>query len=341
MSMTDMAGGTFYRVMGQPDRFFGFVSDATSGLYHLGVEVPSNGDAKKDLSVTARVKRPGLTAHANHVGMLPEAVVAAVPVAQRLAEVVTKGTSNYGVPLTLAMTLRRGATPAVIDIGANVEIPSSAEAPLTVMYGLLDETGRVQTGRQTITSAPIADSYRISLSLPVASGHYRLRFAVADAAGHLGSLDAPVAATLSTIGPFTASDVVLAWSNATTKPRFLALAEVPVVATTLQAFLELYPPVGQAAPADVKVRWTIVGPSGAKPGDQTVTPIVSAGRLTASVQWPLSALPAGEYELDAAVEVRGQVVGTVTTTFRKPTKDGLMPREYWLSSATASAIVQR
>jgi hypothetical protein len=205
------------------------------------------------------------------------------------------------------------------------------------MYGLLDESGRVQTGRQTIASAPIADSYRISLSLPVGSGHYRLRFAVADAAGRVGSLDAPVVANLSTLGPFAASDVLLSWSSATTKPRFLALSEVPVVATTLQAFLELYPSAGQAAAADVRVRWTIVGPPGGRPGDQTVTPVVSADRLTASAQWTISTLPPGEYELDAAVQVRGQTVGTVTTTFRKASKDGLLPWEYWLSSVTPAS----
>jgi hypothetical protein len=346
MSMTDMAGGTFYRVMGQPDRFFGFIAEATSGIYHLGVEVPSNADVKKDLSVSAHVKRSGLTVRANHVAMLPGSSVA-VPVAARLTDAVTKGLSNYGVPMTLAVALRRGAAAGTIAVGANVEIPSTAEAPLTVMYGLMDDTGRVQTGRETIAAAPTTDSYRISLSLPVAAGQYRLRFAVADAAGRVGSVDAPIAVALPAVGPFTASDVVLSWSSAMTKPRFLALAGVPMAATSLQAFLELYPAAGSPAsgsPAatppvgsDVKVRWTIVGASGPRPGDQTVTPIASADRLTAAVQWPLETLPPGEYELHADVLISGRVAGTVTTTFRKEAREGLQPRDLWISSASAAA----
>jgi VWFA-related protein len=339
MSLTDLAGGTFYRVMGQPDRFFGFVADATSGIYHLGVEVPSNIDTKKDFTVSAHVSRPDLTVRANHVANLPETAVT-VPVMQRLNDAVTKGLSNYGVPLTLGMALRRGGAPGTVEIGATVEIPASAEAPLMVTYGLLDQAGRVQIGRETIANAPTTDSYRLSLSLPVAQGNYRLRFAVADASGRIGSLDAAVVATLPVLGALTTSDVVLSWSNATTKPRFLALSEVPTAATSLQGYLELYAATDRPAPADVRVRWTVIGPTGPRPGEQTVLPVASAGRLTAAIQIPLDSLPPGEYDLQATVLIGTTPVGAVTSTFRKAAADGRMPLDWWLISAATIAAGQ-
>jgi hypothetical protein len=142
-------------------------------------------------------------------------------------------------------------------------------------------------------------------------------------------LNASIDAKLSTMGPFASSDIILSWSNAATKARFPAASEVPSDATALQGFLELYPSTGHPAPTDVNVRWTVIGPSGPRDGGQTTTPVASADRMTAAVQLPIDSLPPGEYELDARVEIGGRTVGTVTTTFRKLNKDGLLPPGVW------------
>lgn len=325
MGMTDMAGGTFYRVLGQPGRFFNAVALATSAVYHLGVEAPAGAAPNGDFTVSARVTRSGLTVHANHVALLP-APTAAVPVDEQLRSAVTKGLANYAVPLTMATALRRSATSAGLDLDVNVEVAASAVGPLTAMYGLLDETGNVHIGRATITSPPTGDSYRISVSLPVTSGSHRLRFAIADASGHVGSLDAPVKAELAHLGSFQVSDILTSWSGADGKPQFLALEEVPAAATELTAFLELYQSSDVPLPADVQVRWSVIASDTPPAAEQLGAPARAADRLTATAKFPLGSLPVGEYELRATVLAGGTAVGSVSTWFRKAAREGLAPR---------------
>jgi hypothetical protein len=181
----------------------------------------------------------------------------------------------------------------------------------------------MRTGRKTLEAPPNGRNYRVSVSLPVSAGNYRLRVGVADAAGQVGSLDAPVTAQLGHVGPFLTSDVMTSWSGADGKPQFLALEEVPATATSLRAFLELYAAPEVPAPADVadvKVQWTLTGSAAPPAAEQSVTPMPTADRLTAGAQFPLDNLAPGTYELRATVLVAGHSIGTVSTTIRKAEK---------------------
>jgi VWFA-related protein len=318
-TVADMTGGNFWRVMGQPDRFFTFVMQSTSGVYHLGVEAPPDSPPGHDFTLAARVKQPGLAVHANRVAILPTPTKP-VPVDEQLQAVLLKGVPNYGVPISLATVARRGDTPAGLDLDANVEVPADVPGPLTMVFGLVDATGKLSTGRKVIETPTAGGDYRVSLSLPVAPGTYRLRFGVADANGRVGSLDAPVTAQLGHVGPFLTSDVLTSWSGTDGKSQFLALAEVPATATSLRAFLELYAAPDVPAPTDVQVQWSLTGSTAQPAADQSVTPTRTADRLTAAWQFPLDHLAPGTYELRATVLVAGRSVGTVSTTIRKAEK---------------------
>jgi VWFA-related protein len=322
-TVADMTGGNFWRVMGQPDRFFGFVALATSGVYHLGVEAPAGSAPGRDFTLAARVKRSGLTVHVSRVAVLAAPPVA-VPVEDQLRAALAKGVPNYGVPITVATVLRRGATANVIEVGANVEVPTSTPGPLTVTFGLLDASGKLRTGRKTVDPPASGASYRVSLSLPVSPGNYRLRFAVADAQGQVGSLDTPVTAQLERVGTLLASDVMTAWNGADGTPQFLALEEVPAAATGLHTFLELYPGSDAPPPSDVRVQWSVLGSAPQPAAEQVVVPVRATDRLTAAGQFALDALPPGTYEIRATVLVAGRAVGTVSTTFRKLEKGGFL-----------------
>jgi VWFA-related protein len=323
ITMTEATGGDFYRVIGQPDPAFKRVTIATSGVYHLGIEAPPGSAPSRNFNMTAHVKRSGLTVHANRVAVAPAPTVV-VPVDDQLQAAVAKGVPNYGVPVAVATIVRRGDTTATIDVDANLEVPASARGPLTVMFGLLDGAGKLETGRKTIEAPATGGTYRVSLSLPVAPGTYRLRFAVADASGHVGSIDAPVTAELGHVGPFLTSDVMTSWSGVDGKPQFLALEEVPPAATDLNAFLELYPATDATLPADVQVQWSVMG-SGLQPAaEQSAVPVRSTDRLTAAGQFTLESLAPGTYELRATVLVDGRAVGIVSTTFRKAAKSGFL-----------------
>jgi VWFA-related protein len=323
MTMTDMAGGTFYRVMGQPDRFFDAVAVATSAVYHLGVEPPADSAAGRDFVLIARVKRSGVTVHANRVALAPAAPIV-VPVEDQLEEAVARGLPNYGVPVTVATVIRRGDASGQLDLDANLEVPASASGPLTVMYGLLDAAGQLRTGRKMIETPSDGGTYRVSLSLPVAPGIYRLRFAIADATGHVGSIDAPVTAELGHVGPFFTSDVMTSWSGADSKPQFLALEEVPPTAVSLRTYLELYPAPDAPMPTDIRVQWSVIGSTTQPVAEQSVVPVQGTDRLTAAGQFPLDTLASGTYEIRATVLVAGRAIGAVSTTFRKADKGRLL-----------------
>ncbi|HEY6356613.1 MAG TPA: hypothetical protein VIX35_00130, partial [Vicinamibacterales bacterium] len=271
-TMTDMAGGTFYRVMGQADRFFNDVAVATSAVYHLGVEAPAGSAPGRDFKLAARVKRSGLTVHANHVALAPAAPVV-VPVEDQLRGAVVEGLPNYGVPVTVATVVRRGNAGTGLDVDANLEVPASVPGPLTVMFGLVDTAGKLRSGRKAIEAPTSGSDYRVTLSLPAAQGTYRLRFAVADANGHVGSIDVPVTAQLARVGPFFVSDVMTSWSGADGRPQFLALEEVPAAATSLGTFLELYAPPGAPMPSDVRIDWSLVGSAAEPAASQSAVPV--------------------------------------------------------------------
>lgn len=332
ITMTEETGGDFYRVIGLPDSAFQRVAIATSGVYHLGVEAPPGSAPGRNFTLAARVKRSAVTVHANRVAVLA-APTAPVPVDEQLHAAVAKGVPNYGVPVSVATVVRRGDNSTQVDVDANLEVPAGTPGPLIVMFGLLDAGGTLRTGRKTIEAPETGGSYHVSLSLPVSPGGYRLRLGVADGSGHVGSIDAPVTAELDRVGPFLTSDVMTSWSGADGKPQFPALEEVPPTVTGLHTLLELYPASDADLSADVRVQWSVIR-SGLRPAaEQSAVPVRTTDRLTAAGQFTLEDLTPGTYEIRATILVDGRAVGTVSTTFRKSDKGGLMLTQERLAAA--------
>jgi hypothetical protein len=310
------AGGDFYRLIGQPDRFFGFVAAAMSSVYHLGVEAPPGTTPGREFKLSARVKRPDVTVRANRVA-LHDVPAAPVPVDTQLQAVVTRGELKYGVPLAIGTLIRPGKTADEITLAVNVEVPASVPGPLTMLFAAVDERGRSRTGRHTLPARAGGADYRLSFSLPVPAASYRLRIGVADAQGQVGGLDMPVVAQLNQVGPFRTSDILVAWAAADGRAQFLSLGRVPAVANSLLAGLELVPAAGARPPSDVRVTWTIGTESGQPVTEQTVTAVPAPNRLNAQVQIPMASLAAGTYELRATILVASQAAGSMSTTLRK------------------------
>lgn len=308
-------GGDFYGIIGQPERFFGFVTDAMSAVYHLGVEAPPGSAPGREFRLSARVTRPGLTVRASRVA-LQEAPTAPVPVDAQLDAVVARGEPKYGVPIAVGTLIRPGKTADEIALGVNVEVPAGVPGPLTLRFAVVDERGRSQTGRHTL-SAQVAGNYRLSFSIPVPSASYRLRIGVADAQDQVGGLELPVAAQLNRVGPFRMSDILTAWTGPDGKPQFLSLGRVPAAASGLLMGLELASAPGAAPPPGVRVTWTILTESGQTVGEQTVAAAMAGNRLNAQTQVSVASLPPGTYELRATVFVANQAAGVTSLTFRK------------------------
>jgi hypothetical protein len=309
-------GGSFHRVIGQPDRFFGFVADAMSSVYHLGVEAPAGSAPGREFKLSARVKRSGVTVRANRLAM-HEASGAPVPADAQLDSILTRGEPKYGVPIAVGTVVRPSRTTDEIALGVNVEVPAGVAGPLSLRFAAVDEKGKSRTGKHTLSAQTGGGSYRLSFSIPLPSGSYRLRVGVADGDGQVGGLDLPVVAQLTRIGPFRAGDIQTAWTGADGRPQFLSLGNVPSTATGLLAGLELALASEAAPPSGVSVTWAVVNDAGQTIGEQTVAAASAENRLNAQTKLSIAPLPPGTYDLRATVRVGNQSVGVTSTSFRK------------------------
>jgi len=326
----EMAGGQFHRIIGQPEPFFDRVRAASAAVYRLGIEPSADLDPSRITSVEAKVNRRGVLVHANRHGVAPasSALAAAEPtVDDRLKAAIGQGQSHGAVPLRVATALRRSADGATLDLSVNAEVAAATRGPLVAMFGLVkegDTLGAMTSGRREITAASADGPFRLSVSLPVSEGAYRLRVAVADATGALGALDVPVDAALSTMGPFAASDLMTAWVDGKGQAHLLAMEEVPAAATSLQAVLELYAPAGgapgllEALKGDTQVELTLTKLGDSEPVEERdLVPQLAGSVLRVMAEFALDDLPAGTYRLRARVRAGGQVAGAAIATVRR------------------------
>ena len=280
--------------------------------------------------VEAKVNRKGVLVHANHHGVAAasSALAAAEPTLdEKLKTVISHGQSHGAVPLRVATSLRRSASGATLDLNVNAEIPDSVNGPLVAMFGLVkdgDALGAMTSGRREIVAPVGGGPFVLSLSLPVTTGSYRLRLAVADATDAIGAVDVPVDAVLNTMGPLAASDLMTAWVDAKGQPHLFALEDLPAAATSLQAILELYAPPGGAAgvldaiKGEVQVEITLTKIGETDPVEErSVVPQFAAGVLRATAEFPTDALAPGTYRLRARVETGGKLAGTAIATIKK------------------------
>ena len=328
--MAEMAGGQFHRIIGEPAPFFARVRTASAAVYRLGIEPAPGLDSLRIDKVEAKVNRRGVFVHANRHGVADakSAVASFAPsIDDKLKAAIGHGQSHGAVPLRFATALRRSASGATLDLNVNAEIPASVKGPLVAMFGLVkdgDALGAMTSGRREIVAPVGGGPFVLSLSLPVTTGSYRLRLAVADATGALGALDAPVDAVLNSMGPLAASDLMTAWVDDKGQPHLFALEDLPPAATSLQAMLELYAPPGGASGMldaiknDVQVEISLTKVGATDPVDErNVVPQFTNGVLRATAEFPTDDLPAGTYRLRARVETGGKVAGTAIATVKK------------------------
>jgi hypothetical protein len=325
-TLADMVGGAFYRVTGDPEPFFRRVVVASSAVYRLAVEPPADARPGRDFSLVATVRRSGLTTLTNKRAMVTDpstpassAPIAAAPpsrpaatVDEQLRAAMNAGRALDGVPINLSSALRRHTDPAQIEIGISVQIPATAKGPLTAVFGVVDEAGKLRSGRRTIDPPAGGEAYGITFSVPVTPGAYQLRFAVADASGRVGAVSKPVRAELAAMGPFTASDLQMSWLDAADQAlsQFPGADVMPAGAKTLMASLDLYAPAGGGAPRDILVKLAF-GPPGQAPSiERIVVPVHENGLFRAEAQFPLDRVAPGAYSMLATVLVDGTIIGT-------------------------------
>ncbi len=333
----DMAGGTFYQITGEPDRFFERVALAASGIYRIVVEAPADTTPGRDLALAARVTtRSDVTTHANRHAVAASPAAATTPASapaspgapapgtpapsapappaphaplapsappsgvltpeDQMKRAIASGRALTGLDVTLDRAVRRGDDAAKVAIDVTITIAGTPKAPVATMFGLVDASGAIRTSSRTLTE-PDGGRYLLTFSVPVDPGAYKLRFAAADAAGAVGSIESPVDATLTKMGPLLASG--------------LTIEPLPGSARTIVATIELY--ADPAAPApDVLVKMALLGGGSAPVVERVIVPDAADGVLRAGAEFALDKLPAGVYTVRATVLSGATVLGTAT-----------------------------
>ncbi|HKW01529.1 MAG TPA: VWA domain-containing protein [Vicinamibacterales bacterium] len=316
-TVAENAGGTAFLVVGQADRFFKRIEAETSGFYRLGVEAPVLTDKHRYLATKVSVKTSGATVRVNREALLAAVAPEAVPIAEQLKTTLAQGGVAFGVPIALGTAQRRDPSSSALQLGVNVQVPSSVPGPLIAMYGLVNEAGEIkQAGRRDVPVPNPGEDYLLAFPVPIESGRYRVRFVIADAKGNIGSVEHGVTAGLAHFGSFSVSDLFTMWAGADRQPRFLALERLPEGAATVGASLELYPDA--ANPPEVVVRFTLTA-LGSETAliEREITPELVGATRQAIAELPVDDLQPGAYVIHAAVVEAGTVTGTVTSTIRK------------------------
>lgn len=314
-TLTDMAGGLFYRVIGQPQRFFDRVTASSSAVYRLGVSLPSDIKPGQDLAITSSVKRAGLSALASHYAEAPAPETPEAP-EQRVATAVTRGESLSGVPITLGAIVRRGAAAGQIEIGVAASIPGSVTGPLTTVFGLLDSAGALRSSKRSVPAPTGEADYGLRFAFPVTAGSYQIRVAVADSRGNVGAISLPVSASLKVIDGVEVSDVLTWAPDAGGRMQLLVLDELPPDVAAITAMIELYPPTAAPAPG-IAVRFVLVDSSGRPMVTKDANMTAGAGVLRADAPFDISGLTPGLYNIRADIVVGGRPAGTTATSFRR------------------------
>jgi hypothetical protein len=312
-TMTEMAGGQLYRVIGQPIRFFDRVTASASALYRLGVALPRDMKPGQDLAVSAAVKRSGVSALASHYAAAPEPEVSLSP-AERMTAAVKHGETLYGVPISLGAIVRRGGTPGQVEIGTVISVPGSVDGPLEATIGVLDGAGGLKSGKRSVPVVASSD-YAITYAIPVQQGPYQLRAAVKDANDNVGAVSMAINASLNVMGELQTSDLLTWTPDAAGRMRLLVVEDLPTEVKSLTGMLELY--ASTALPPGLAVRFALLDVNGKSLQEQTATLTPNVDMLRADAQFAVDSLPPGRYALRADVSVGERQVGSVTTVVRK------------------------
>jgi VWFA-related protein len=289
-----------------------------SGYYLLGFE-PQGGDRDgKDHVVDVKATGPRLTVRARRA--LPMAPARVEP-RDLLAATLRSPLPAIELPLRVtAYSSRDTATGKVrVIVSAEIGRGGTAAAGLTVGFALVDDKGRVaassaQRVAEGDEAAASADGpIRYLGSASVEPGRYTLKLAAIDARGRRGSVEHPVRAALTAIGPLEVSDLVIA--PPATRPG-LSLqpgVEAAIDGGAAVVLLDLHAAQAEAlasAAVSIEVATDDVGPAlvsaPARLGETV------GGRRSAQGAVPLHLVPPGRYVARAVVSVAGRPLGQVT-----------------------------
>jgi VWFA-related protein len=304
-----------------------------SGYYLVGFEPQGNDRDGKDHVVDVKVPRPGVTVRARRA--LP---MGAPQLEQKDLLLATIRNPQVALELPLRVTAysSRDAASGKVRVLVSAEVGKGGTPPagLAVGFALVDDKGKVvgssyqRVGDDVVATTDGPVSYLGSTS--VDPGRYVLKLAAIDARGRRGSVEHPVRATLTTIGPFEVSDLVVA-----PPPRAPGQSLRPGVETAIDAgaalgIVDLHARDAGAlksATVSVELATDEVGPALVSAPARLSEP--ANGQRSAQGAVSLSLVPPGRYVARAVVSHGGTPMGQVTRpVVVAPSRAGAAPTPF-------------
>jgi len=322
--VSSVGGGEMFRVIADPDFAFARVASELSGYYLLGFE-PESGDRDGHAhGISVKVHRDGLSVRArqefgvglargrNEKDTVTSLLRTAVPA------------TALPVMVTTYMFQDPGSLKVRVLVAMDVDRPVDANEKFSVGMVLIDEHGGAGASfyHPAMTPSPMSPpgTQRFFATLLTDPGAYRLRVAVADAAGQSGSVERNIRAYMRRLGPFRVSDLMLGAPT----PGAGASSIVPTVTgqatgNVLHAYFEISadsPAVFDRAAISLEVAANADGPAlqTASGLPQATEADPRSRALGAAI--PISALAPGPYVARAVILVNGQKAGAITRAFQ-------------------------
>jgi hypothetical protein len=190
------------------------------------------------------------------------------------------------------------------------EPQDSAARLSSAIVAAFDEKGEV-VAQSTLRPSDLAARPMVA-ALPVAPGPHRVRVAAVDDTGRGGTVDEHIVAALTTLGPLTASALVLGASHGPAFAPRLEFTSEPAAT----AYMELY-----GVPPGANVAVTMELAPGVDAVALTAVPAsvqtAPGGVTIATASLPIANLPAGDTVVRAIVTVDSAAAGRVVRTLRK------------------------
>ncbi len=321
-SLAGATRGNLYRINTSAEYAFDRISRALDGYYLLGVEARPEDRNGKRHRLTVKSSRRGVTIQSRRTFLTSVSAKATSP-----ADAVTRALRSplplNDLPLRVATWIYKepGTGRGRMLIGAEIE--RLADQPLQYTAGIM------LINRDNRGMAPPVDAETLeakagepgtavySRALTIEPGTYRLRLAMADSEGRVGSVERRVD-VFQLDGPALALGDLLVGGLAASEPRPLAPAIEPVVTTgQMAALTEVYGAAGVLTGvegtleilADVHGTPIATQPMVVGPGP---SPEITAVRALVST----TALPPGRYLARTTIRQGGQVHGAMVRPFR-------------------------
>ena len=304
-TMTGMTGGVYYSGVGRAAGVFDRIRTEIANDYELGIETTAADADGKLRDVSVKVNRADVTVRTRRQILLAKAD--ADPPKDPVLTLLAQPIDIADLPIAVASYTTRGDEPASLKVLLSAEFG----APVSDWaFAVFDRTKVLADGRQQ-TGTEMGN--RITTSLQLAPGRYRIRVAGTAADGRAGVIDVPLSVGLRAAGPLQLSDVIVGTAlSGRVQPQSRIF-----VGQKLAALLEIVS-ADVAALEKTRVALEII-PAGAPEPTRRVLMAARGGAssliLFAEAQIDTTALAPGRYTASVIPLVDTQVVGRVSRVF--------------------------